>query len=82
MDGVRDWGPAVARAYVKRLLLLKSLDSFADVRRFAQFRAHPLRGRRSGQWALELHGRWRLIVIPLNDEDGVMIEEVSNHYGD
>ncbi|MBE7518103.1 MAG: plasmid maintenance system killer [Thermoflexaceae bacterium] len=78
----REWGPAVARAYIMRALLLKSLDSFAEVHHFAHLRPHPLKGPRAGQWALALHGRWRLIVTPVSDVNAVIIQEVSNHYGD
>lgn len=41
---------------------------------------HPLAGRLKGRYAIELHGRWRLI-ISITDES-IRIEEFSNHYGD
>jgi len=44
-------------------------------------RLHQLTGDRQGQWALDLTERWRLVVgVPAPDT--VMIEEVSQHYGD
>ncbi len=41
---------------------------------------HPLAGRHKGHYAIDLHGRWRLIVSI--DNETIRIEEVSNHYGD
>jgi proteic killer suppression protein len=81
-QGVRLWGEAVAGKYVMRILTLQSARDFADVRRLASLRAHPLRGRREGQWALDLTSRHRLIVRVSRDGEEVTIEEVSSHYGD
>lgn len=81
-QAIRLWGKAVARTYVMRIVTLQSARDFADVRRLASLRAHPLRGARQGQWALDLTARYRLIVRPSSDSEGVMIEEVSSHYGD
>lgn len=79
---VRLWGDAVARKYVTRLVILQSARDFREVRRFASLRAHPLRGEREGQWAIDLTARYRLIVRPSRDGEEVMVEEVSSHYGD
>ena len=76
----RSWGVPVARKYVVRLSQLKSAPSRADLMALRALRLHPLRGGREGQWAIDLHSRWRLVVS--FDADTVIIEEVSNHYGD
>jgi len=81
-QAVRLWGEAVARRYIIRIVTLQSVRDFEEVRRLASLRAHPLRGERKGQWALDLTARYRLIVRPSRDGEQVMIAEVSSHYGD
>jgi plasmid maintenance system killer protein len=44
------------------------------------FDFHPLKGDREGQYSLTVLGRWRLILT-VEGDDAVVIEEVSNHYG-
>ena len=81
-QAVRLWGEAFARKYVMRVVTLQSARDFADVRKLASLRAHPLRGARRGQWALDLTARYRLIVTPSGSGEEVTIEEVTSHYGD
>jgi len=81
-QAARLWGQAVGRKYVARIVALQSARHFEEVRALAALRAHPLRGVREGQWALDLTARYRLIVRPSSDGASVMIEEVSSHYGD
>ncbi len=81
-DGTRTWGEIIARRYIDRISRIQSAATWEDVRQFVGFRAHPLRGGRFGEWAIDLAGRWRLIVVPNPDGIAVSIEEVSNHYGD
>lgn len=78
--GQRLWGPDVARKYIQRIEVLYSAQDFASVQAMRSLRAHPLLGSRTGEWALDLTGRWRLIVIPHSSGTGVTVEEVSNHY--
>lgn len=81
-QAVRLWGEAVARKYVTRIVTLQSARDFREVRRLASLRAHPLRGKREGQWAVDLTARYRLIITPSSDGEAVVIEEVSSHYRD
>ncbi len=81
-QAIRLWGKAVARKYVMRIVTLQSAHDFVDAQRLASLRAHPLRGRRAGQWALDLTARYRLIFRLSSDSEEVMIEEVTSHYGD
>lgn len=78
---VRAWGHDVGRRYVKRVNELRALSRFDDLFQVRQFRAHRLRGRPE-DCALELVGRWRLIVRRGDRGDQVVVREVSNHYGD
>ena len=79
---VRRWGEAVGRKYVTRIVELERARDFDDVRTLVALRPHPLKGERKGQWALDMTGRWRLIVEPSEDGQDVTILEVSQHYGD
>ena len=78
----KEWGAAVGRAYIKRITALRSMEAFAEIFDQPSWRAHPLRGRREGQYAIALNDRWRLIVRESEDESAVTGEEVTNHYGD
>lgn len=79
---IRLWGPAVARKYIQRVEALYAAQNFHDIRRVQAFRPHPLGGPHEGEWALDLTGRWRLIVIPSGGGDTVTVQEVTKHYGD
>lgn len=79
---IRRWGVAVARKYIQRLEVLYAAQDFDEVRQLRSLRAHPLKARREGQWALDLTGRWRLIVIPSDNGKTATVVEVTDHYGD
>lgn len=79
---VRRWGEPVARKYITRIIQLANAQDYADIRKLASLRTHPLKGDRKGQWALDMTGRWRLIVEPSRNGREVTILEVSQHYGD
>jgi len=78
----------------RRLATLLAVDTLADMA-LVPGRCHPLTGDRSGQWALDLWGSWRLVVEPAEDPlplqpDGsldssrvrrVRILEVVNYHG-
>ena len=78
---VRAWGHDVGRRYVRRVNELRALSRFDDLFRVRQFRAHWLHSRRR-DCALDLVGRWRLIVRRGARDDQVIVREVSNHYDD
>lgn len=75
------WGADVARRYIQRVNALMDASDFETIKAIRAFRAHPLTGRRQGQWALDLVGRWRLIVTVSDDETESTVWEVTNHYG-
>lgn len=79
----RAWGDAVARAYARRIELLKACETLQAVAAFRHLRFHPLTGDRKGQYAVTLHDRWRLaFTIHGTPPSRVHVEEVSIHYGD
>lgn len=77
----RLWGGDVARKYILRVEAMYAAQDFEDIKRVRAFDAHPLKGRRAGQWALALTRRWRLVVVPSEDGETVTIREVTKHYG-
>lgn len=78
----RLWGEAVARKYILRMEVIYAAADFDALCRIRALRLHSLEPPRDGQWAMDLTGRWRLIVIPSANEEDVTIWEVTNHYGD
>ena len=66
---------------VSRVAFIAHAEQFSDLYTFAFLRLHPLKGEREGQHSITLVGRWRLILTTPNDTT-VVVEEVSNHYGD
>lgn len=81
--GQRAWGVDVSRRYVERINILRSARSMADWYAIRALRLHPLTGRRQGQLAMTLTGRWRLIVTFGSDAMTVVrVKEVSKHYDD
>ena len=81
-QAVRRWGQAAARKYVIRVTQLLSARDWDDIRSLKALRAHPLKGDRKGQWAIDMNERWRLVVMPSKNGQDVEILEVSRHCGD
>ena len=79
---VQQWGPDVAERYIVAITFLKSARDMQDAYNISFLHLHPLRGSRTGQLSIRLAGRWRLIIARGNTEHSVIVEEVSNHYGD
>ena len=81
-EATKKYGPDRGRRYVQRINALHDAEDWGAIRRIRSLRAHALRDNRAGQWAINLQGRWRLIVEVADDERSVTILEVSNHYDD
>lgn len=79
---IRLWGEPGARKYITRIVELINARDFDDIKKLAALRTHPLRGKREGQWAIDMTDRWRLIVERSAVGNEVTILEVSRHYGD
>lgn len=69
--------PAVVKRFALLMSVLDAAQTFDDVRALRQFDAHPLLGKRSGQWALKLSGNYRAVVELREDENGTYIEIVE-----
>lgn len=79
-EGTRACGADVARAYIRRVTLLARAENITVVRGSHGVRLHALKGKLAGRSAVDLQGRWRLIITVSGNT--VRIEEVSNHYDD
>ena len=78
----RAWGPAVARKYIQRVDILNATHQFNDLYKIQSLRLHKLSGQRAGQFSIHLDIRWRLVFTYLEEENKILVEEVTNHYGD
>ena len=78
----RRWGDVVARKYIQRVKQLLNVMTVQDLRQLRFMRLHALSGRRAGQFAIDLTGRWRLIVVIHETSGSLEIMEVTNHYDD
>ena len=76
----RKWGHEVGQRYVSRIETLYAMRDFSEAYRQASWRTHALRGDREGQYAINLIGRWRLIVTRDATDTTITVKEVSNHY--
>jgi proteic killer suppression protein len=72
----------VAEQYIRRIETLQAVTEFNDLRAIRSLRLHPLRGDREGEYAMTLHGRWRLILRLDLSNNRLIVQEVMNHYGD
>ena len=94
-ESVRRWGAQNAKKIRQRLADLQAAETLADVSTLPPARCHQLRGNRAGQFAVDVHQPYRLILEPVNDpvpmkEDGsinltkvtrVRILEVEDYHG-
>jgi plasmid maintenance system killer protein len=79
----REWGQKVARTYIQRINTLWAARDGRDLFALKALDMHPLKGARSGQHAIRLGERERLIVAFEDDAWTIVrVEEVSRHYGD
>lgn len=79
----KSYGQQVGRKYVLRINLIKKARDLAEIKRLPGLRCHELKGKRKGQYAVDLTGFYRLIfTLKGSILDIVRIEEVSKHYDD
>jgi len=79
-EASRLFGIPISRKYIQRLAIIRATDKFAELFGHRALRLHPLKGDRTGQYALTLSGNYRLIIEKL-DEDKVYIVDVEDYHG-
>lgn len=80
-EASRLFGVPIGRKYIQRLAVLKATDKFMELYGHRALRLHPLKGKRTGQYAMTLTGNYRLIIEKVQ-EDRVRIMEVEDYHGD
>lgn len=63
-EAQKAFGKIVATKLAQRLAELRAAESLVDLKRMPHTGFHPLKGDRSGQYALCLPNGWRLIISP------------------
>ncbi len=79
-EAARAWGTVVGRLFRARIQSLEAAETFEELFDVRSLRFHALRGGRRGQYAVDINAQWRLIVT--RQRTMLVVEEVSNHYGD
>ena len=80
---VKAYGDKVARKYIQRINIIKSVRNIDELMVLPALGCHALKGNRLGQYSIKLTGFYRLIFILRGDALEIAhIEEVSKHYGD
>jgi len=77
------YGKQVGRKYIQRINIIKESKNIDQLSSIRALRCHPLKGKRKGEWAINLTGYDRLIFTLHGEKlEIVRIEEVSKHYDD
>jgi toxin HigB-1 len=82
-EAIRTFGQEVARKYIQRINIIRYTKNLEELVKLPSLRCHPLKGKRVGQYAINLNGFYRLIfTLTGKTLEIVRIEEVSKHYDD
>jgi proteic killer suppression protein len=63
----RQWGTHNSRKIRRRLAELRAAETLADIGTLPTARLHPLHGKRSGQFAVDVAHPFRLVLEPLHN---------------
>ena len=80
-EASRLFGVSIGRKYIQRLAILRAVEKFSQLYGFQALRFHPLKGNRTGQYAITLSANYRLIVEKIR-EDKVNILDMEDYHGD
>jgi proteic killer suppression protein len=64
---IRCWDNEIGRVLMRRLTQLQAASSLEEISRIPPVRLHELKGKRRGQFAIELNSNYRLIIVPAHD---------------
>ena len=82
-NAIAAYGKQVGRKYIQRINIIKKSKNIDELVSIRTLRCHPLKGKRKGEWALDLTGFYRLIFTLHGENlEIARIEEVSKHYDD
>ncbi len=80
-EASRLFGVPIGRKYIQRLAVIRATEQFEQLYGHRALNLHPLKGNRSGQYAIFLTGNFRLILEKIKD-DKVRILDVEDYHGD
>ena len=80
-EASRLFGVPIGRKYLQRLAVLRATDKFTQLYGHQALRLHPLKGNKTGQYAITLTGNCRLIMEQV-EEERVRIMDVEDYHGD
>jgi len=80
-EAIRLFGVPIGRKYIQRIVVLHAVDKFTELYGHRALRLHPLRGDRTGQFAITLTGNYRLTIERIS-EDAIRILSVEDYHGD
>ncbi len=66
---------------MQRIAVLRATDKFNELYGHRTLRLHPLKGNKTGQYAIRLTGNYRLIIEKV-EEDRARIMDVEDYHGD
>ncbi|MEZ5025711.1 MAG: type II toxin-antitoxin system RelE/ParE family toxin [Chitinophagales bacterium] len=70
--------------FKKKVQILKLIESTQELKKFKSLRFKPLKGERKGLFSIRVNQAYRLEFKIINEQtiEIIIIEELSNHYGD
>jgi len=82
--GARGYPEGVVNSFLRRVRTIEAAKDERDLRVPASVHFERLKGDRAGSCSMRLKDRWRLILRIVAREDGkvVVIDEITQHYGD
>lgn len=80
----RDYPDGVVDFFLRRVRTIDAAKDERDLRAPASVHVERLKGKYAGSCSMRLKDRWRLILRIVTDEDRkvVVIDEITQHYGD
>ncbi len=82
--GARGYPEGVVDSFLRRVRTVDAAKDERDLRVPASVHFEKLKGNYAGSYSMRLKGRWRLILRIVAEEERkvVVIEEITQHYGD
>ena len=82
--GARDYPEGVVDSFLLRVRTIEQAKDERDLRALASLHFEKLKGKYAGCYSVRLRDRWRLILKIVTEEKRkiVIIDELSQHYGD
>jgi len=82
--GARNYPSGVVDSFLLRVRTIDKAYDERDLRALASVHFEKLKGSYTGSYSMRLKDRWRLIlrIVVEGDQKIIIIDEVTQHYGD